>query len=312
MSLSLKEIAKDPEYGKYDFISKWPIFAGVSILAMVISMGLFIFKGFNYGIDFTGGTEIQVKFEQAVQPEEMRKFVNDLGLSNASVQALDAGDVEYLIRTDSEGKTDEEMNENAQETTNKLSQGLLNTFEANKPEIRRVDTVGPQVGEDLKRNSILAAFYSMVAILLYISLRFDYKFAPGAVFCLVHDAVVTLGVYSLLDKEVNLQTLASILTIIGYSLNDTIINFDRIRENLPVFKKKPLALVINRSVNDMLSRTILTSLVVIVATIILYIFADGVIKELAFALTIGFVVGVYSTMYVSSPMVLLFDKPEKN
>lgn len=310
MSLSLKEIAKDPEYGKYDFISKWPLFAGVSIFLMIASIGLMMFKGFNYGIDFKGGTEIQVKFEQAVQPEEMRKFVNDLGLSNASVQALDAGDVEYLIRTDSEGKTDDEMNKNALETNNKLSAGLMSTFEAKKPEVRRVDTVGPQVGEDLKRNSILAAFYSMVAILLYISLRFDYKFAPGAVFCLVHDAIITLGIYSLLDKEVNLQTLASVLTIIGYSLNDTIINFDRIRENLPVYKKKPLAMIINRSVNDMLSRTIITSLVVIAATIVLYIFADGVIEEMAFALTVGFVASVYSTMYVSSPLVLLFDKPE--
>lgn len=307
--MNLKVISKDPEYGRIDFMSKWPIFCGLSLFAVVASLVLFATKGFNYGIDFAGGTEVQVKFESDVDAQKVRAFTNDLGYPSASVQSF-GDDNEYLIRTESKGSNADEINKMAEQTAKAISSGLLSTFAEMKPEIRRVDTVGPQVGEELKRNGILAAFYSLIAILLYVSLRFDYKFAPGAVLCLFHDAIVTLGLFSLLGKEVNVQTMAAILTIIGYSLNDTIINFDRVRENLPLFKKKPLALVINRSVNDVISRTILTSFTTMIAVVAMYVLAGGVIRDLAFTLGIGIIVGTYSTMYVASPLVLLFDKAE--
>lgn len=307
--MNLKVISKDPEYGRIDFMSKWPIFCGLSLFAVVASLVLFATKGFNYGIDFAGGTEVQVKFESDVDAQKVRAFTNDLGFPSASVQSF-GDDNEYLIRTESKGSNADEINKMAEQTAKAISSGLLSTFAEMKPEIRRVDTVGPQVGEELKRNGILAAFYSLIAILLYVSLRFDYKFAPGAVLCLFHDAIVTLGLFSLLGKEVNVQTMAAILTIIGYSLNDTIINFDRVRENLPLFKKKPLALVINRSVNDVISRTILTSFTTMIAVVAMYVLAGGVIRDLAFTLGIGIIVGTYSTMYVASPLVLLFDKAE--
>ncbi len=307
--MNLKLIAKDPDYGRIDFMSKWPIFGGISFLAVAASLVLFATKGFNYGIDFAGGTEVQVKFQSDVEAQKIRSFTNDLGYPSASVQSF-GDDNEYLIRTEAKGRTADEINKLAEQTAKAISSGLLTSFAEMKPEIRRVDTVGPQVGEELKRNGILAAFYSLIAILLYVSLRFDYKFAPGAVLCLFHDAIVTLGLFSLLGKEVNVQTMAAILTIIGYSLNDTIINFDRVRENIPIYKKKPLALVINRSVNDVISRTILTSFTTMIAVVALYIFADGVIRDLAFTLGIGIIVGTYSTMYVASPLVLLFDKAE--
>lgn len=308
--MSLKDLTKDPDYGKIDFMSKWPIFGGLSFFAVVASLVLFATKGFNYGIDFSGGTEVQVQFDKSVEVKDLRNFANELGYASASVQSFGEQN-EYLIRTEIKGGTNaDEVNKIAEQTTSAISAGLLSKFADFKPVIRRVDTVGPQVGTELKRNGILAAFYSLIAILFYVSLRFDYKFAPGAVLCLFHDAIVTLGLFSLLDKEVNVQTVAAILTIIGYSINDTIINFDRVRENIPVYKKKPLALIINRSVNDVLSRTLLTTATTLMAVAAMYFLAGGVIKDLAFALGIGIIVGGYSTMYVASPMVLLFDRPE--
>lgn len=307
--MNLKQIAKDPDYGKIDFMSKWPIFGGISFLAVVASFVLFATKGFNYGIDFAGGTEVQVKFSSPVDAEKVRSFTTDLGFKSASVQSLGDNN-EYLIRTEAKGSTPDEINLKAEETTKAISAGLLSTFAEMKPEIRRVDTVGPQVGTELKRNGILAAFYSLIAILLYVALRFDYKFAPGAVICLFHDAIITLGIFSLVGKEVNVQTMAAVLTIIGYSLNDTIVNFDRVRENLPIYKKKPLALVINRSVNDVISRTILTAFTTMLAVSAMYVLGGGVIRDLAFALGIGIVAGAYSTLYVASPLVLLFDRAE--
>ncbi len=308
--MNLKTISKDPEYGKIDFISKWPIFCGISLVAVIGSFVLFATKGFNYGIDFAGGTEVQVKFESPVDAQALRSFTNELGLPSASVQSFGENN-EYLIRTEAKGNSADEINKMAEQTTKAISDGLLTTFAEMKPEIRRVDSVGPQVGTELKRNGILAAFYSLIALLLYVSLRFDYKFAPGAVLCLFHDAVVTLGVFSLIGKEVNVQTMAAVLTIIGYSLNDTIINFDRVRENIPIYKKKPLALIINKSVNDVLVRTLFTTFATFLAVIALYFLSGGgVIKDIAFTLGLGIIFGTYSTMYVASPLVLLFDKYE--
>ncbi len=308
--MNLKNIAKDPDYGKIDFISKWPIFCGISLVAVILSLGLIATKGFNYGIDFAGGTEVQVRFETPVKAEEIRSFTDKIGYSSASVQAL-GEDNEYLIRIDAKGNSTDELNKTAELSAQALSSGLLSTFANLKPEIRRVDSVGPQVGTELKRNGILAAFYSLIALLLYISLRFDYKFAPGAVLCLFHDAILTLGLFSLIGKEVNVQTMAAVLTIIGYSLNDTIINFDRVRENIPIYKKKPLALIINKSVNDVLVRTLLTTLATFLAVLALYFLSGGgVIKDIAFTLGVGIIFGTYSTMYVASPLVLLFDKFE--
>ena len=304
---NLKWIAKDPEYGKFDFMSRWPIFGGLSLVAVVISLILIFTKGFNYGIDFAGGTEIQVKFGQEVKISDLREFMRGLGFQSASIQSF-GEDHEFLIRVESRGTSAQKINENSQKTIQGVSSGILSHFKNVSPEIRRVDNVGPQVGSELKRNGILAAFYSLLAILLYISLRFDYIFAPGAVICLFHDAIFTLGVFSFLGKEVNVQTMAAILTIIGYSLNDTIVNFDRIRENQPKYKKKPLALIINRSVNDVISRTILTSITTLLAVSAMYFIAGGVIRDLAFTLGIGIIVGTYSTLYVASPLVLIFDK----
>lgn len=305
---SIKELKQDKEYGLFDFMGNIPLFGGISLFLVIASFVVIFVKGFNYGIDFAGGAEVQVKFEKNVPIEDIRKLTEELGFKSASVQAF-GEDNEYLIRTESKDEgTEEEINDEATSSAKALADGMMGVFKDFGPDIRRVDSVGPQVGEELKRKGLLSVFYSMILILLYIAIRFDYKYAPASVIGLTHDAIVTMGVFALLGKEMNIHTIAAVLTVIGYSLNDTIINFDRIRENISVFKGKPLGLIINRSLNDVISRTLLTSLTTLLAVATLYYVAGGVIKDLAFTLGVGIVVGTYSTLFVAAPIVLWSDK----
>ena len=292
--------------GRIEFIKKAPIFGSISLLLVLVSLGLIAVKGFNYGIDFSGGTEVQVRFEKPVKVDDIRSFTDSLGLKKATVQSYGEKN-EFLIRIETvEGKNQTETNALVNATVKKITTGLSEKFEG--AELRKVDTVGPQIGSELRTNGLLAVFYSLIMILIYVGFRFDFQFAPGAVICLFHDAVVTLGIFALFEKEVNIQTLAAILTIIGYSLNDTIVNFDRVRENIPLFKKRTLDYIVNRSVNEVLSRTILTSLTTLLAVLCLYVLGQGVIKDLAFTLGIGVIIGTYSSIYVASPLTIFFDR----
>ncbi|MGE4133504.1 MAG: protein translocase subunit SecF, partial [Bdellovibrionales bacterium] len=213
------------DWGRFDFLGIAKYITVGSIVLTAIAFAIMLAKGMNYGVDFAGGMEIQVKFSQAVEPGRIRSFMSDLGFPKANVQAL-GDNMEYLMHVEGPSdKSEEEANKYISETVEKIKTGLTSTFASEGAEVRRVDTVGPQVGAELKRNGILAGFYCLLLILVYVGLRFDYRFAPGAVFCLFHDAVITLGIYSLFDWEFTVQTLAAILTIIGYSLNDTIVIF---------------------------------------------------------------------------------------
>lgn len=295
-------------YGKFDFLGKAKAFAVVSVVVSFVSLLVIMVNGFNYGIDFAGGTEVQVQFTQPVEDSRVRDFTKEMGYTNASVQSL-GEDNEFLIRLESVvGKDRDETTKLLNAMTKKITTGLAASFATEGATIRRVDSVGPQVGDELKRNGLLAAFYSLLMILIYVGLRFDYQYAPGAVFCLFHDAVITLGIFSLFGREVNVQTMAAILTIIGYSLNDTIVTFDRIRENVHVFKNDTFRTIVNRSLNDVLSRTLLTSVTTMIAVVAMLVLAGGVIRDFAFTLAIGVVVGTYSSIYVASPLVLLVDK----
>ncbi len=291
---------------------KWiGVWGFISVGLTVISLILIFTRGLNYGIDFSGGTEVQVKFKNPVGNMEVRKFTEEAGFRDAAVQQFAGTDSEYLIRLQAQkGATDKETNENLKKSIEHAQSSIMAKWP--DAEIRRIDTVGPQVGSQLKRNGVLAMFYSILCIIIYVGLRFDYKFAPGAVICLFHDAIVTLGVFSLLQKEVNIQILAAVLTIMGYSLNDTIVVFDRIRETFNLYKGRPLAELINKSINDTLNRTILTSFTVFLSTLTLYLFAGGVIEEFAFAMLVGVILGTYSSIYVASPFILLLDKLRKD
>lgn len=305
--------ASNFDRGRFDFVGQVVLFGFISVGLVVASLVVIFTKGLNYGIDFAGGTEIQVRFAQAVELDDVRKTVEGLGLNNVQVQSFtggtEKGGVELLVRFQStEGKTEKETNEGIKKAIESVTSTLQATFTAAGPEIRRVDSVGPQVGDELKKNALLAVFYSLFMILIYVALRFDYKYAPGAVFCLFHDAVLVVGIFSLIGKEMNVQIMAAVLTLIGYSLNDTIVNYDRIRENIHLFPDVDLGSIINKSVNEMLGRTILTVFTVFLAVTALYVWGGGVIEDIAFTLGLGLIVGSYSSVYVAAPIVLIGEK----
>lgn len=295
-------------FGRFDFVKNVGLFGGISIFLVVISLIYLSVKGINYGIDFKGGTEIQVKFSKPVSIDEIRSSVQGMHLGEVGVQSFGEGS-EFIIRFIGEkGTTDKETNDKLNSSITLVREKLLSQFAASGVEIRRVDTVGPQVGAELKRSGFLAVFYCLLVILIYVSIRFDYKFGPGAVACLFHDAVITLAIFMLVGKEVNVPILAAILSLIGFSLNDTIVVFDRIRETEHIYKDKGYAFIINRSINDMLSRTLITSGTVFVSALSLYLFAGGVVSDIAFAISVGIFFGTYSSIYVAAPLILVMEK----
>ncbi|MNK07880.1 preprotein translocase subunit SecF [compost metagenome] len=295
-------------YGRFDFVGKTTLFTGLSILFVMISIIYLAINGINYGIDFKGGTEFQVRFGKPVTIDHVRGAIDELKLGDVGVQSYGESN-EFLIRFQGrEGKNDKETNEILNDDIAKIRDVITTTFAAQEPDIRRVDTVGPQVGAELKRNGLLAVFYCLLVILIYVALRFDYKFAPGAVFCLAHDAIITLAIFVAVGKEVNIPILAAILSLIGYSLNDTIVVFDRIRETEHKYTGKGYGFVINKAINDMFTRTLITSGTTFTAAICLYLFGDGTVADIAFALAVGILFGTYSSIYVAAPLVLWMDK----
>lgn len=288
----------------------------VTSISLLLAMGMLVWisiEGFNYGIDFAGGNEIQIRFQQSPEIEEFRNYITGKGFLKPSVQTY-GEDNEFLIRTGQIDRSDDSSDsEDSTGTTfhqvEQLVESLKKDFVHQGIEVRRVDSVGPQIGAELRTKGLLAVFYSLIMILIYVGLRFDYKFAPPAVICLFHDAVWTMWIFTVFHLVVNVQTLAALLAIIGYSLNDTIVTFDRIRENQNFFgKKMEFASICNRSINDVLSRTILTSLTTMLAVGVMWFFTDGVIKDFAFTLGVGVLVGTYSSIYVATPLVVFIHR----
>lgn len=301
-------VNNENSYGRFDFVGKAWLFGGISLFLTIASLIYLSVHGLNYGIDFKGGTEIQVKFDQGVTIDNVRAAVTNLNVGEVGVQSFGEGN-EFIIRFQGrEGKSDKETNEILNRDLGLIRDTIAKTFAANNPDIRRVDTVGPQVGAELKRNGLLAVFYCLLVILIYVALRFDYKYAPGAVLCLFHDAIITVAVFVLVGKEMNVAILAAVMTLIGFSLNDTIVVFDRIREVEGHYRDKGSKFIINRSINEMLIRTLITSGSTFVSAICLYIFADGTVEDIAFALCVGIFFGTYSSIYVAAPLVMLMEK----
>lgn len=299
---------KENDYGKFDFVGKVGIFGGLSLLFVVASLVYLGIRGINYGIDFRGGTEIQIKFESAVAIDQLRSHVSNLNIGDVGVQGF-GDDKEFVVRFQGhKGTTDKETNALLIDSIAKVKSSVETNFVDQKPAFVRVDTVGPQVGAELKRNGFLAVFYCLLVILIYVALRFDYKYAPGAVLCLFHDAVITLAIFILVGKEVNIPVLAAIMTLIGYSLNDTIVVFDRIRETEHIYKDRPYSFVINKAINDMFQRTLITSGTTFVSSLCLYLFAGGTVADIAFAICVGIFFGTYSSIYVAAPLIMFMDK----
>ncbi len=285
-----------------DFVGKRRYVAVISVVLILVGLTALIVRGGpNYGVDFTGGTVVQVRFDQATDAAQIKELLVPEILSSALVQRFGDGNNEFLIRA-------EETDDGLQGMRIALMQKLEQGYGEGSVELRRVEMVGPQVGKDLRKKGLMAIMYAMVGILVYISWRFELRFAVGAIVALLHDVVLTFGAFSIFDKEIGLPIIAAFLAIIGYSLNDTIIVYDRIRENRGRYNDKSFPELINRSINETLSRTILTSTTTLLVVLSLFIFGGGVIHDFAFALLIGIVVGTYSSIFIASPMLLLWDK----
>ncbi|NPA58527.1 MAG: protein translocase subunit SecF [Aquificae bacterium] len=268
----------------------------LSTLLVIASLVVIFTKGFNLGIDFTGGTSIQVRFEEKVDIGEVRSALKLVGLEDAMIQAIGTEGNEYEIRVSlKEGKS--------AVVVEKVKKALQQKF-GKKFEIRKIDYIGAVVGEELRKASIYSIVAVLIAILLYVGYRFEPVFAIGAVIPLFHDAIITLGIFSLLGEEVNLSVIAAILTVLGYSLNDTIIIFDRIRENIKIRGKKNLLQLVNQSINENLSRTIITSGTTLFSVLALYLFGGESLKGFSLALLIGIIFGTYSSIYVASPLIV--------
>ncbi len=286
-----------------DFVSKRRLAFIASLVAVLIGVGSLVMKGGpRYGIDFAGGTLVQVKFTQAPDVGRIRGVLAGEGMGSAVIQAL--GEEKVAIRVKSvEGEMDT--------VSDDIFAVLAEQFGTDNVSLELVEMVGPQVGMDMRRKGMLSMLYAMVGILIYITARFQFRFAMGAIAALVHDVLITVGVFSLFNKEFTLPVIAALLAIIGYSLNDTIVVYDRIRENIRRTPKDKLAAVINASINQTLSRTILTSGTTLLVVFCLFFLGGEVIHDFSFALIVGILVGTYSSIYVASPILLVGGQGDK-
>ena len=376
----------------YDFVGKRHLAFVASGAAVVLSIVLMFTRGMNFGVDFAGGTELQLKFQRHVEAEVLRETLRELGFEKASVQVFGEPEQnEYLVRVERKSLLDQAQFDSLVESlkttlgkavtvapleesaetgitvapfdedqgdtvelvstealdveavkaaatevgiqvkevreyqrgdirqytirieglSTRLAQQLLEKLGPEAVDsdtlLRRVEYVGSQVGHELRTRGFLSLLYACGFILLYLAIRFDFRFAPGAVVALAHDAFLTVGLYSLTGLEFNLTSIAAILTVIGYSVNDTVVIYDRVRENLDRYPGRALPTVINQSVNETLSRTLMTSLTTLLALVGLWVMAQGTIRDFAIAMSFGIVVGTYSTVFVASPMVVWLE-----
>lgn len=285
---------------RYNFVRMMKPAVILSLAVIVIGIASLIWHGGpNYGIDFAGGTLIQIKFQDEIDTDKIRNAFKSMGFEGSIIQ--DYGPKEVIVRTAESGA-------DAKGLTSRVDEAMGSSFGKGTYEIRRIEVVGPKVGRDLTRKALLAIVFSWIGILIYVGVRFEFRYALGGIIALIHDVLITITFLSLFNKEFDLNIVAALLTIIGFSINDTIVIFDRIRENARKNIRQSLDDIINMSVNQTLSRTILTSLTVLMVLIILFFFGGGVIHDFTFTLLVGTIAGVYSTVFIASPIVLLFEK----
>ena len=286
---------------RYDFIGKKKYTIWISVAVILISLGSLLFHGgLRYGVDFAGGILVQVKFSKNVDISEVRSTLENAGMKDAMVQKF-GGENEFLIRVEKTG-------EDLQEVSKTIQSSLLGRMKQGF-EIRRVEAVGPKIGKDLKTKALWAVGLAFLGILIYVSWRFkEVAYGLGGIVALIHDIIITYGAISITNTEYSLTVLAVILTIIGFSINDTIVIFDRVRENIKKIRKEKLETIFNISINETLGRTILTSGTVLMVVLILFFFGGAVIHDFTFALIVGLISGTYSTVYIASPVVIFWER----
>lgn len=279
--------------------------AGVLSLALIIgTIVLYFTKGINYGVDFRGGVEIQVKFNESVALGDLRTVMAENNVPVSQLQSIgEESQNEFLLKLETD-KNSGDLNV----VSNQVSSVLSQKYGEGKFEILKNDIVGPKAGQELRISAFKAIFWAVLAIMIYLALRFDYKFAPGAIAALIHDVIIIMGAFILTQKEFSLQIVAALLAIIGYSVNDTVVIYDRVREievshpNLSTFE------TINRALNETMSRTIITSATVLGVSLVMLFLGGSVIHDFFFAMTIGILLGVYSTIFIAIPMTAFYEK----
>jgi preprotein translocase subunit SecF len=292
-----------PKETSFDFFSKWKVWLGVSALLIVVGLASFAIQGLNFGIDFRGGTTIRTESTQPVDVGTYRGAIEPLGLGDVSITEVfdptfDADQHVTMIRIQAQ--------EGAESITADVIASVEDALRSVVPDIKfvSVESVGPTVSGELVKTAVIAVVLAIGAVLVYIWLRFEWQFALGAVAALVHDVALTIGIFSELQIKFDLAIIAALLTIVGYSLNDTVVVFDRVRENLRKYKKMSLAEVLNLSINETLSRTVMTSVTTLLALVSLFALGGDVIRGFVFAMIWGVIVGTYSSIFVASTILL--------
>ncbi|MCC6866119.1 MAG: protein translocase subunit SecF [Ignavibacteria bacterium] len=292
-----------------DFLGKRKVFYIISAVLIVIGLSIFFTKGITLGIDFAGGTEILVRFQNDIPTDAVRTAMDKTGIIGAEIKTM-GNERDILIRTAEQGE--------GSSISDRIKEGLTNNIQGNSYEVLRIDKVGPKIGKELRISAIYATLLSLIAILVYLAFRFEFVYALGAVLGLFHDVLITLGMISIfhvifpnLNLELNQGMVAAFLTLIGFSVNDTVIVFDRIRENIKLYKNEDILSVMNKSINTTLSRTVITSGTVFLTVFILLLFGGEVNRTFAFTFTVGVLTGTYSSIYVSSAFVVDIKNRQK-
>jgi preprotein translocase SecF subunit len=281
---------------KFNFSSKFKIANSLSLLLFILSILFIFFKGLNYGIDFKGGTLIELRSDNT-DASTIRTLLNNMDLGDVNVKKF-GQEGDYLIKVE---QKEDDNNKIIPKIKKNLSDNLI--AEVN---FRRVENVGPKVSSELLQSGIIAISLSLAAMLFYIWIRFEWQFSIGSIIALFHDVVITLGIFSVLSLEINLSIIAAALTIVGYSMNDTVVIYDRIRENLNKYNRLNISEIADLSINDTLARTIITSATTLLALLSIFILGGEILRGFSFAMILGVVIGTYSSIFVASPMLKFF------
>ena len=275
----------------------------ISLILILISLTLLIFKGLNYGVDFKGGTLIELRsLDKTLSISDLRKSFKNLNLGDVTVKKF-GNDNDYVVKFEKKQSVEENFIENIKlELTNDIGKIF---------EFRRVESVGPKVSSELLKSGVIAIALSLGAMLIYIWIRFEWQFSLGAIGAVFHDVIITLGFFSLLNFEINLSIVAAVLTIVGYSMNDTVVIFDRVRENLKKYADINIFDITNISINETLSRTIITSITTLLALLSIFIFGGAILKGFSFAMILGVIVGTYSSIYIANPILVRLNVSQK-
>ena len=275
----------------------------LSLILIFISLVLLTFKGLNYGVDFKGGTLIELRsLDKTLSISDLRKSFNKLNLGDVTVKNF-GKENDYVIKFEKKQSIEENFIENIKI---ELANDVGNVFE-----FRRVESVGPKVSSELLKSGVIAIALSLGAMLIYIWIRFEWQFSLGAITAVFHDVIITLGFFSLLNFEINLSIVAAVLTIVGYSMNDTVVIFDRVRENLRKYADIKIFEITNISINETLSRTIITSLTTLLALLSIFIFGGAILKGFSFAMILGVIIGTYSSIYIANPILVRLNVSQK-